>query len=713
MALAGRFQKGTSQPLNSIAVPPARKAFGETTYLTMTNDKERERQRIKQATAAAVGRDISIPPPEDISRRAACLADPFAFLRTYFADIFWQPFTADRREMVAAIIRAATYSGDSALAGPRGEGKTKLAIFTALYLILNRTMRLPIIIGKNQSGAENELTNLKRELTAIQLFAADFPEISAPLIALDGWASRARKQTVNGEHTDILWARDCLILPTIRREALGDNWPPSVEPLACGQGIATVGIGGKIRGYNRRNIRPDMAIVDDIDDRESARSAIQTADHRIALDQDIAGLAGSGQRIARVMLCTTINRRCIAWIYTDRQKMPGWQGKRFAAIPKLPDLHGTFWAEYIELRSNRDPDSDPDARVAYQFYVSHRDEMDCGAIVSNEYAFEGKPAADDEPLELSALQACYNKIADTGWDAFATEYQNEPPEETQISRAGISRQLVASRISGLARRELPPDCTITIGIDVGKRFCHWVAGAVRNRGHCSIIDYGVIEVVGAEDCEQHEIIERAIVRALCDWRDAIVCNPFRDADGNPVVLSYVLIDAGYSQSAILEFVSRYGDPYRAAKGASRFHHGVRGQNRRVGNHWFAQPQHPSRVWLYSLDSDFWKRAVHDRFVTQPLDDTNRPNAGALTLFAPVGRRDHHTFASHVISEEWITEDIPGKGERSRWLVHSGNNHFLDSTALMLATAEMCGAGIFKGHQRPKRSLAAMAGSASK
>ena len=665
----------------------------------MNTEPERERQRRKQAASALIERDIVIAPPQDIMRRAACLADPFAFLSTYFGSIFWQPFTTDRREMVDAIVRAATYSGDFALAGPRGEGKTKIVVFSALYLVLNRIVRLPIVIGKNSSGAENELTNLKRELTANELFEADFPEVCTPLIALDGWASRARKQTVNGVRTDILWTQDCLILPTIARDTLSDDWPVDVESIACGQGIATVGIDGKIRGYNRRNIRPDLAIIDDIDDRESARSAIQTADHRVALDQDIAGLSGSGQRISRVMLCTTINRRCVAWIYTDRKKMPGWQGKRFAAIPKLPDAHATLWAEYIELRSNRDPDADPDARVAHRFYVSHRNEMDAGAVVSNVHAFEGKAAADGEAIELSALQACYNKISDTSWDAFATEYQNDPPDENQISTTGITRQLIASRLSGLSRRELPPDCTITIGVDVGKRFCHWTAGAVRSTGHTHIVDYGVIEVVGAEDSEQTEVIERAVVRALCDWREQITSNPYRDADGNPVAVACVLIDAGYSQSAVFEFVRRYGSPYRAAKGSSRFHHGVRSQTRKVGNHWFSQLQYPSRVWLHLLDSDFWKKAVHDRFVTQPLDDNNRPNAGALTLFIPVGSRDHHTYSSHLIAEEWVSEDVPGKGERSRWLVHSGNNHYFDATSLMLCAAEMAGAGIFA---KPKR-----------
>ncbi len=157
--------------------------------MTKPKISERERQRRKAAAAALSERDIKIRPPADLERRRACLADPFLFLPEYFPKIFFQPFTDDRREMVNAIIHAASFSGDFALAGPRGEGKSKLALFTALFLILNRKLRLPIIIGKNQSGAENELNNLKRELVANENFAADFPEICTPLISLDGWAS--------------------------------------------------------------------------------------------------------------------------------------------------------------------------------------------------------------------------------------------------------------------------------------------------------------------------------------------------------------------------------------------------------------------------------------------------------------------------------------------------------------------------------------------
>ena len=130
--------------------------------------------------------------PADLECRRRCLADPFAFLATYLGHIFWQPWTNDRREMVNAIVHAASFSGDYALAGPRGEGKTKLGLFVALWLILKRELRLPIIIGKNQAGAENELSNLKLELANNAMLAADFPEVCLPIIALDGWGSRAQ-----------------------------------------------------------------------------------------------------------------------------------------------------------------------------------------------------------------------------------------------------------------------------------------------------------------------------------------------------------------------------------------------------------------------------------------------------------------------------------------------------------------------------------------
>ena len=252
-----------------------------------------------------------------------------------------------------------------------------------------------------------------------------------------------------------------------------------------------------------------MAIVDDIDDRESARSTSQTADYVVAIEQDIAGLAGSGQRVARVMLCTVINSRCIAAQFTAKA---GWRGQRFKMLVKMPDRED-LWAEYIEQRQNRTK-TDPDARVAHRFYLDRRELMDAGAEVSNPYAFEHKPGADGNPLEVSTLQACYNKIADTDWPSFCCEYQNDPPPAEEIDKAAINAELIRSRLSGFSRGELPPVATIAIGVDIGKIACHWVAGAFREGGVANIIQYGIIEVTGAENSDRGEVIERAILRAL-------------------------------------------------------------------------------------------------------------------------------------------------------------------------------------------------------
>ena len=51
-------------------------------------------------------------------------ADIYAFLSCYFPDVFWGDWTEQRREMVAAILNAARYGGDQAIAAPRGEAKT-------------------------------------------------------------------------------------------------------------------------------------------------------------------------------------------------------------------------------------------------------------------------------------------------------------------------------------------------------------------------------------------------------------------------------------------------------------------------------------------------------------------------------------------------------------------------------------------------------------
>ena len=118
------------------------------------------------------------------------------------------------------------------------------------------------------------------------------------------------------------------------------------------------------------------------------------------------------------MLCTIQNRKCIAFKYTDPKQKQSWNGKRYRKMKK-PPTRMDMVADYIEMRQMRKPD-DPDAREAFRFWRDNQDEIEDGCEVSNKQSFNSELHFDGEPIELSAIQAYYNRVADMGEKAVAT-----------------------------------------------------------------------------------------------------------------------------------------------------------------------------------------------------------------------------------------------------------------------------------------------------
>lgn len=639
--------------------------------------KEQIQDAIRKSIKRAADRDIQLPRPKNLRRRRRSLKDPFAFLQNYFGWIFWQPFTPARRSMVNAIIHAARYCGDYSVADKRGGGKSKSALFTTLWLSIRSEVQLPLIVGKNQAGAENDLDNLRQAIRESPAFAEDFPEICKPLIAMGGWASTARKQTVAGEPTNIGWESDCLFFPTVPQHALPKKWPKGEPSYARGQGIAVVGIDGKIRGFDRRNIRPDLAIIDDIDDRESARSETQTADKRVAIEQDIGGLAGSGKRISRVMLCTTINDRCIAAEYTAKTS---WRGHRFKAINKMPDRLD-LRDSYIEQRRNRAAD-DPDARVAHAYYLEHQRAIEASGEVDNPNDFVSKDGDDGKPLEVSAIQHYYNLIADLGMDSFLCEYQNEPPKDENIQQLVLTAHHIQNNcLSGLDRRHVPEGMVaITIGADIQKLGLHYVVIAWDERGAGCVIDYDFFEFQTqgrkAADCEV------LILEGLFAWHEAMFANPFIGHDGSEVWPDLALIDAGWKDESwsgqpAQVFCSQVGlSSFVPSKGMSPYYPPKPNKNVVIGDNWHWDGQQ----MLLFMNADHWKLKVHEGFLSE------RGQPGSLTIFDPPqidgrpNRTAHLSYSKHVLAETWERRFVPGfKGWRTGWWKSPKPNHYFDGT----------------------------------
>lgn len=656
----------------------------------MTLD-ERARDRERKAKTRAAERDLTIPLPVEPNRRRDTITDGELFLTTYFPDVFFESFTADRRDMHESIIRAARYGGDQAIAGSRGEGKTKLAIYTALYLVITGLSRFPIVIGKNQRKSEAELRTVREKIQQSELLLKDFPELCEPFKAVGGWSSRARMQTVKGKYTNLKIAADHIIFPTISRDQLPDDWPDDLESVSRGQILASIGIDGGIRGTNYRDVRPDIAIIDDIEDRQAAESDALIAKNEEIIEQDIGGLASSAERVARVFLCTIQNRKCVAYKFTDPKQKPSWKGKRYRKMIRRPDRMDLV-QEYMRLRIERE-ETDPDARVAFRYWQDNQAEIERDCIVSNPSSYSKKQHEDGQPLELSAIQAYFNKVADLGEKAVATEIDNDPPEEVGPQGSGLTWHTVASRLSGLDRGQIPANAScITAAIDLGKYLCHWVVIAWwKGAGGC-IMDYGRAEVTGTDRVMDNESSEPMIYRALLAWRDELLAKQYVDAAGSPRNVDAVFIDSGTFTDAAYQFVRDvHGSPFYCSKGIGNYRDKKEETDKiKPGNHLHASYQEAQGLWLYEMNTDYWKQFVHERFLTPTFDEQNFLRRGALSLFTQPNDRKHTSFAQHIVAEELVSEFKEGKGVKTWWNKVNENNHWLDATYMAAAAASARG-----------------------
>jgi hypothetical protein len=660
---------------------------------------EKQYDRERKARQRAKGRELDIPPPKDIPRRMACLNDPKLLLNTYFKGTYFEPFTDDRSDMLKSIWRAARYGGDQAIAAPRGEGKTTLAMDGSFTLLLAGLTFFPVIIGKNQDAASDELKALRERISASEEFVDDFPEIGIPLQSVGASTANARLQTVGGKFVGMYLGVKHFALPNIPTELL--RWPDGVDSVARGQVIGAVGIDGRIRGFKFRSERPTLAIIDDIEDKHSAKNDLTISQNEQTIEEDIGGMGSSAERIARVYLCTTLNRKCNAYKYTDPKQKPSFRGKRYRKMLKRPDRMDLV-DEYVEMRRNRS-DDDPDAREAFRYWRDNQGVIEAGCEISNPHSHSKKLHEDGEPLELSAIQAYFNRVADWGEKAVATEVDNDPPEETGPTGAGLTADVVSSRLSGLARYQAPANATaLTAAIDIGKYRCHWVVIAWwKGAGGC-VVDYGIQEVTGNENINTGDraadmvASEPAIFRALLDFRDSLLAKQYVDSAGAVRSVDCVMVDSGTYTNAAYEFVRQVRGVFHPSKGIANYRPRSKSTKEcRAGKNQHAQFMASSGVWLYELDTDWWKKWVHERFLTPCFDENNMLRRGSLSLFEIEGKRRHTTFAQHIVSEELLTEFKEGKGSKTYWYQHNENNHFLDATYMAAAGTESVGIGLLQ------------------
>jgi len=654
---------------------------------------ERSLDAERKKSKRAAERDIQIPTCVNHRRRKRCEKDIVKFLKTYFPHIFTDPFTQDQLDMIQAILKAAQHGGRQAIAAPRGSGKTMIVQYVIIYCLLLGLLKFPVICAASGPDASRILNNIKSELEFNDLLWEDFPEVCEPIRALDGAPQRARMQTVNGVRTQLEWSADTCVLPTISKSKAG------------GAVLMTRGLDAAIRGINYRGRRPDLALIDDPETRESAASDLQCRQREEILERDISGLGGPGKRMAMVMLCTVQNRTCLAAKYTECKSKPAWNGKRYRLLVEKPERED-LWDEYMRLRrEGQHTGDDKCGRKADAFFREHRKEMERGAVLGNPHRYTRDKLEDGKPKEFCALQHCYNLICDNGWESFCTEYQNDPVAEESIEDVGLTITTIAGRRNWMPKGEVPVGTVaLTAGIDLGKRGCHWAVTAWLPNAAGFVVDYGVAEVNLTEDSDSG--IERSVLNTLHNWREETQQTFYHFPDGEEKRLDCVFVDAGWKDQIAYKFCREAGKPYFPSKGfgttrgLSPFRAPDKNTPQRVvGEHWYRTWNDVEKVWWFALHSDDWKGWIHERFKVQSLNPDSTPRPGSLSLFGITeGQRPefaHLSYAKHITAEIEKEEFIQGKGIKRYWHQVHRNNHWFDSTYMASAAANVCGVQLIK------------------
>ncbi len=676
----------------------------------LSYEEQKARQAERNAEAVRSAQDIGeIPAVIDPDRKARCIASFRAFCETYFAEVFYLPWSDDHLRVIDKIEKAVRTGGLFAMAMPRGSGKTVLCQAAVLWAALIGASPFICLVAASAERARDLLENIKIWLETNPLLHEDYPEVTYPIRCLERITNRQKGQKYNGVPTRIDWSSDRVVLPVIEGS------------LSSGIVISSSGMkGSDIRGQNYARadgqvVRPQLVLVDDPQTTESAWSPSQSQRREAILAGDVLGMAGPGKKIAGLMACTVIRPADMADNILDRDKHPEWQGERTKMVYAFPAPGSDkLWAKYAEIRADS-LRNDGDGSQATEFYRDHRQAMDTGSIVA-------WPQRYNED-ELSALQHAMNlRLRDES--AFFAEYQNEPIVEA-IGEEMLTADEIAAKTNGYARAAIPIGCNhLTMFIDVQQKALYWMLCGFEEDFTGYVLDYGTWPDQKRSYFTLNDIrstlkrikpgagLEGQIYHGLEQLTSERLSMVYRREDGADMRIDRCMIDANWGQSTdvVYQFCrqSDYASVLLPSHGRYVGASGIpfseykRKRGDRVGHHWRIPNTTGRRQVRHVLvDTNYWKSFIHARLGVVMGDP------GCLSLF---GRDSvqHRLLADHLTAEFRVKTTARDRIV-DEWKLRATrpDNHWLDCLVGCAVAASIQGAsltGIAGSNRTPAKRL---------
>lgn len=580
-----------------------------------------------------------------------------------------------RARLVRTLQEVIFNGGQFAVMYTRGGGKTTWMTIALVWALLYGHRHFPVVIAANGALAKSILKTVYKIIEGNPAIAADFPAVAIPIRKLNGVPQRAMSQTYHGEPTAIETASTHFRLPTLRGAG--------GEMLDRGNGalMASVGIGGSVRGLLDMGRRPDLILFDDPQTKKDAASPSRVDWIESFIHQDALGLAGHTGSIAAVLTITPQRFGDVAMKITNHADHPEWSCSVQPFIEKWSDGAAAAIPEFIEAY-REDVARDDFARTrSRQWYVDNRARFEGTTTID--------PMAYDAATEIDAVHHALALMARVGEAAWNAEYMMRVDAEG--NGGAISVDEVQGAVNGAPEFVAPPGCDaatafcdVNIGAGEGLSYCIVAFGAGRV---AAVVHYGRYPRHGALCPSGCSDVQRR--RAVAGGMRAVVelvkgAKIRSAATGRAVPIRALGFDRGYLPDTICRalYVMRrsLALPFQlcACRGFGWRSFGGRKEDLvRGGDHVFATR---SEFGEYlAIHAPYWREIAQGGFHETPL------TPGSTSVWGADPAR-HWDFAQEVAAERLVRKYIHPCGKLAwEWSV-GGANHWCDALTGCFALA---------------------------
>lgn len=310
------------------------------------------------------------------ARKARAAAEFDFFCRTYFPHYIKAEPSLLHKYLFERLPRLARERRGVklALAAPRGEAKSTICtqLFVLWGLIFEHYWMVAIVMDTFEQAAEM-LEAIKAELEANPRLLMDFPEATGK----------------------------------------GRVWQAGVILTANNRKLRAAGSGKKLRGMRHGPHRPDLVVLDDIENDENVKSPEQRDKLQGWLTKAVLKLGAADDSLDVLYIGTILHYDSLL---ARTLKNPLWERRTFKAVLEWPHRMD-LWEKWEELLLNQGDEA------ASAFYQQRRAEMDRGAVVS-------------WPT-MRPIERLMRVRARDGHASFDSELQNDPLSDDEAPFAKV------------------------------------------------------------------------------------------------------------------------------------------------------------------------------------------------------------------------------------------------------------------------------------